>query len=207
MFETGRLGPLEWAVAGQALAGEPVSGDAWIALDLGGSALVGAIDGLGHGPAAAEASARATKIVTQHPDEPLESLFELCHQAMEGTRGGAMTLVRIDPDAATLSWLGIGNVAAYIIRTGPTHSIVAHAVMLRGGIIGYRMPPPLPARESELLPGDLLLLGTDGLSSGFEDSVDLSAPTGQLATDLLEQFAKDSDDALVMAVRHRGPSR
>lgn len=205
MFETGRLGPLEWAVAGQALGGEQVSGDAWIVLETGGQALLGAIDGLGHGPLAAEAAELATKTVTQHPNEPLETLFELCHHALEGTRGVAMTLARIDDGA--LSWLGIGNVAAYLIRSAPTHSVVAHAAMLRGGIIGYRLPSPLQVRESPMLPGDLLLIGTDGLSSGFEDAVDLSAPTGQLVTDILTQCAKDTDDALVMAVRNRGPSR
>jgi hypothetical protein len=207
VFETGWLGSLEWAVAGRALPGETVSGDAGIVLETGGLALVGAIDGLGHGPAAAEAAEHATKILTQHPGDPLETLFELCHQAMEGTRGGAMTLARIDVAAGTVSWLGIGNVAAYVMRTGPTHSVVAHAVMLRGGIIGYRLPTPLMARDSEMLPGDLLLIGTDGLSSGFEDSVDLGAPTGQLETDNLDECAKDTDDALVMAVRNRGPSR
>lgn len=207
MFETGRLGPLEWAVAGQALAGEQVSGDAWIALETDGLALIGAIDGLGHGPAAAEAAERATKIVTQHAGEPLETLFELCHEAMEGTRGGAMTLARIDLGDGTLSWLGIGNVAAYVIRTGPTESVVAQAVMLRGGIIGYRLPSPLHAREIAMLPGDLLLIGTDGLSAGFEDAIDLSAPTGQLAADILEHCAKNTDDALIIAVRNRGPSR
>jgi phosphoserine phosphatase RsbX len=118
-----------------------------------------------------------------------------------------MTLARIDLSDSTLSWLGIGNVAAYVIRTGPTESVVAHAVMLRGGIIGFRLPTPLQARAFEMLPGDLLLIGTDGLSSGFEDAVDLSAPTGQLAAGILDHCAKDTDDALVIAVRNRGPSR
>ena len=40
-----------------------------------------------------------------------------------------------------------------------------------------------------------------------DSDFDLSAPTGQLATAILEQCAKDTDDALVMAVRNRGPSR
>jgi len=207
VFETGWLGPLEWAVGGRALPGETVSGDAGIVLDVDGLALIGAIDGLGHGPAAAEAAEHALKILTQHPGESLETLFELCHQAMEGTRGGAMTLARIDVVAGTVSWLGIGNVAAYVMRTGPTHSVVAHAAMLRGGIIGYRLPTPLQARDSEISPGDLLLIGTDGLGTGFEDSVDLGAPTGQIVTDILDQYAKHTDDALVIAVRNRGPSR
>jgi negative regulator of sigma-B (phosphoserine phosphatase) len=207
VFETGRAGPFEWAVAGQALAGEPVSGDGWMILEVDGQVLVAVVDGLGHGPAAAEAAQRAITIIRQHPAAPLETLFALCDEALAGTRGGAMTLARIDIADGTLSWLGIGNVGAYLVRMGPTQAEVAHAAMLRGGIIGYQLPAPLVARDSTMQPGDLLLIATDGLVSGFEDGADLSIPTGQLVKDILDQCAKPSDDALIMAVRHRGPTR
>jgi hypothetical protein len=106
-----------------------------------------------------------------------------------------------------LSWLGIGNVAAYLVRVSTTGSVVAEAAMLRGGIIGQQLPSPLRVRDTDMLPGDLLLLGTDGLASGFAEAADLSMPTGQLVTEILENCAKGNDDALILAVRNRGPSR
>jgi len=170
VFETGRLGPLEWAVAGRPLAGESVSGDGWLVVESADQALIGAIDGLGHGEAAAVATQLATKVVSENPGAPLDELFALCHHALEGTRGSAMTLVRI----------GLGD--------GP-------------------LPSPLRVRDTDMLPGDLLLLGTDGLASGFAEGADLSMLTGQLVTEILENCAKGNDDALILAVRNRGPSR
>jgi len=184
-----------------------VSGDGWLVVESAGQALIGAIDGLGHGEAAAVAAQLATKVVTENPAAPLDDLFALCHHALEDTRGSAMTLVRIDLDDGTLSWLGIGNVAAYLVRVSTTGSVVAEAAMLRGGIIGQQLPVPIRVRDTAMLPGDLLLLGTDGLANGFEEGADLSRPTGQLVTDILEKCAKGNDDALILAVRNRGPSR
>ncbi|HEY3718167.1 MAG TPA: SpoIIE family protein phosphatase [Jatrophihabitantaceae bacterium] len=207
MFETGRLGPLEWAVAGRPLAGESVSGDGWLVVESADQALFGAIDGLGHGEAAAVATQLATKVVSENPGAPLDELFALCHHALEGTRGSAMTLVRIGLEDGPLSWLGIGNVAAYLVRVSTTGSVVAEAAMLRGGIIGQQLPSPLRVRDTDMLPGDLLLLGTDGLASGFAEAADLSMPTGPLVTEILENCAKGNDDALLLAVRNRGPSR
>lgn len=207
MFEAGRLGPLDWAVAGRALAGETVSGDDWMVVESAGHALIGAIDGLGHGGAAAAAARHAKQIVIDNARRPLDSLLMLSHATLEGTRGSAMTLVRVDLETGAMEWLGIGNVAAYLIRFGTMGSDVAEAAMLRGGVLGHNLPSPLRVRDTAMLPGDLLLMGTDGLVTGFEDSADLSVPTGQLVTDILGRCAKGSDDALILAARNRGPSR
>ena len=207
MLESGRVGPLEWAVTGKPLVGEQTSGDDWVVTEFPGHALIGVVDGLGHGEAAAVAARRALRVAADNPAEPLDRLLTMCHEALEGTRGGAMTLARIDLDSGSLEWLGVGNVGAYLVRVSTTGSVVAEAAMLRGGILGHTLPSPLKVRDTEMLPGDLLLLGTDGLGIGFEDTVDLSMPTTQLVVDLLERCAKDTDDALVLAARNRGPSR
>ncbi len=201
------MGQLEWAVAGRPIAGEDASGDDWTVLESAGHALVGVVDGLGHGPPAAVAARQAMQVVTDNPREPLEALFGLSHHALTGTRGAAMTLARVGLDDGSLAWLGIGNVGGYLVRVGGTGGVVAQAAMLRGGILGYRLPAALRVRETSMLPGDLLLLGTDGLVAGFEQAADLGAPTAHLVRDILEHCATGADDALILAVRNRGPSR
>lgn len=201
------MGPLEWAVAGRAFPGEDVSGDEWFAVDTAGRALVGAIDGLGHGAAAASAAQQAKRTAIEKRDRPLDVLFALVHAALEGSRGAAMTLARIDMSSGALEWVGVGNVAAFLVRIGTMGARPAEAALLRGGVLGLNPPQPLRVRKTMMLPGDLLLFGTDGLTPGFEDGVDLSLPTGQLVTDILERCGRDTDDALVLAVRNRAPSR
>lgn len=207
MFETGSLGSLEWAVAGAAFPGEDVSGDDWLIVDVAGQALVGAIDGLGHGAAAADAAQRAKRNAIENRAKPLDVLFDLSHAALDRTRGAAMTLARIDMSSGALEWVGVGNVSAFLVRVDTVGAIPAEAALLRGGILGVNPPRPLRVRNTTMLPGDLLLIGTDGLIPGFEDSADLSLPAGQLVTDILERCSRKTDDALVLAVRSRAPSR
>lgn len=206
MRDDGRIGPLEWAVAVRPIAGETLSGDDWLVAESDTGALIGVVDGLGHGEPASTAARRALNVVADNPAQSLDRLLAMCHAALEGTRGGAMTLVRIGFDGS-LQWLGVGNVGAYLVRMGTMGTAVAQAAMLRGGILGHTLPAPLRVRETAMLPGDLLLVGTDGLVTGFEGSADLSMPTAHVVGDILRHCAKDTDDALVLAVRHRGPSR
>lgn len=207
MFETGTLGPLEWAVAGTAFPGEEVSGDDWLVLDVPDRALVGAIDGLGHGAAAADAAQRAKRTVIDNRAKPLDVVLELSHAALERSRGAAMTLARIDMSSGALEWVGVGNVAAFLVRVNTVGAKPAEAALLRGGILGVNPPMPLRVRKTMMLPGDLLLIGTDGLIPGFENDADLSLPTGRLVSDTLERCGRSTDDALVLAVRNRAPSR
>ena len=74
-----------------------------IAVEVDGtSALIGALDGLGHGAEAAEAASLGVDVLRAARAEPLDVLVQRCHRALSGTRGAAMTLVRIDFRTDTL---------------------------------------------------------------------------------------------------------
>ncbi|MBO0865766.1 MAG: stage II sporulation protein M, partial [Mycobacterium sp.] len=108
MSEHGRLGPIEWAAEARPRPGERVCGDHQIAVPVDGvGALVGVLDGLGHGEDAAKAAVCGVEVLQCARSEPLEVLFQLCHRALAGTRGVAMTLARIDFAADKLRWIGI----------------------------------------------------------------------------------------------------
>ncbi|MEC3956069.1 SpoIIE family protein phosphatase [Nocardia sp. CDC153] len=206
MREDGFIGAVEWAVAGRALPGQRVSGDRSVVLDAGGgSVLFAVLDGLGHGAAAADASDRAAQVLSENRAEPLDVLMLLCHRAMADTRGAAVSLALFD-SGDRVHWLGVGNVESRIVAAAPGKPAIRATVLLTGGIVGYLLPPNLQPQTVPVRPGDLLLMSTDGITSSFADSIDMSKPTAEITAEVLARHAKDTDDALVLAARHRGHS-
>jgi phosphoserine phosphatase RsbX len=207
MADHGWLGPIEWAAKARPRPGENVCGDRLIAVDVSGAgALIGVLDGLGHGAEAAEAAKRGVDVLRAARAEPLDVLVRRCHRALSGTRGAAMTLARIDFRTDTLSWVGIGNVAADLVAKHPAGVEVRSSARLAGGIVGYRIPESLTPQEVPIRPGDLLVITSDGIVEDHLDDIDFSASSLAIADQILHRHAKDNDDALVLAARHRGAS-
>ncbi|MEU2258322.1 SpoIIE family protein phosphatase [Nocardia xishanensis] len=204
MHEDGFIGRIEWAVAGRALPGQHISGDRCVVLDAGGGAVLFAVlDGLGHGSAAADAADRAAQVLAENRSEPLDVLMVLCHRAMADTRGAAVSLALFDVKD-TIRWLGVGNVDSRVLTASPAGLTVRAAVLLTGGIVGYRLPQNLQPQTVQVRVGDLLLMTTDGIVTESAEGIDLSRSTAEITADILAKHAKDTDDALVLAARHRG---
>lgn len=207
MFRQGRFGPIEWATVRRPRPGEQVCGDYPVAFEIGDSAaLFGVIDGLGHGEAAAEAALCAAQTVERSRADPLDVVMQLCHRALTETRGVAMTLARVNFETDTLSWIGIGNVVADLVAKHPSGVEVRSSALLAAGIVGYRMPQPLTTHQVTMTPGDLLLIASDGISEDHLGNLDFAAPAATIAQQLVGEFGKEADDALVLAARHRGTS-
>lgn len=181
--------------AGAPLAGQTSSGDRGLVLEFPGGALVAAIDGLGHGHDACLAAEEAEHVLEDDPAAPVDELVQRCHARLRSTRGAVMTLASIHEGA--LTWVGVGNVEGLLVRPGGID-----AVPLRGGIVGYQIPP-LVARQIKVAPGDTLVLATDGIRSGFRAEVDLRDPQ-MIADAVLAKYAKSNDDACVVVARYLG---
>lgn len=207
MRDSGRLGPIEWAAAGRALPGELVSGDQRIAIGIDDdAALFGVIDGLGHGPDAAIPALRAVDTLKNARDERLEILVQLCHRVLEGTRGAAMTLARVDFGAGVLAWTGVGNVAADLVAKAATGVQIRSSARLIAGIVGYRIPEIRPSQVVPIRAGDLIVLASDGIGEDRLEHIDFAAPATAIAEHMLTKHGKETDDAMVLAARHRGAS-
>jgi hypothetical protein len=205
--DQGRLGPIEWAMAGRPRPGEYACGDQSLAIGVGGSAaLFGLLDGLGHGPSAATAATTGVDVLKGACAERLDVLMQLCHRVLSGTRGAAMTLARIDFEAGRLSWTGVGNVSANLVAKAATGIQVRSSARLTAGIVGYRIPDIAPPQVVPIRTGDLLLIASDGIAENHLDHIDFAATAPQIAAQILEKHAKESDDAMVLAARHRGTS-
>lgn len=207
MHKHGRFGPIEWARAGRPLPGEYTSGDQGIAVAIDDdTALFGVVDGLGHGSAAATAALRAVDALTRARSERLEVLIQLCHHVLEGTRGVAMTLARVDFAANTLTWTGVGNVTANLVSKDAAGIHIRSSARLAAGIVGYRIPEIRPAQAISLRTGDLLVIATDGITEEHLDHLDFAASATDIAEEILSKYAKEYDDAMALIARHRGAS-
>ncbi len=203
----GRFGPIEWATASRPRPGEQLCGDQAVAVDVdGAAALFGVLDGLGHGPAAAGAAVAGVEALANARKERLEVLVALSHRVLTGTRGAAMSLARIDLETSKLSWTGIGNVRANLVAKSVGGVQVRSSARLVGGIVGYRIPETRPAQVVSMRTGDLLLITSDGISEDYLDHLDFAASAVDIAEQVLAKHAKETDDAMVLAARHRGLS-
>jgi serine phosphatase RsbU (regulator of sigma subunit) len=207
MRRQGWIGPIEWAAARRPLPGEEVCGDFPIAVDVGTTAaLFGVADGLGHGAAAETAALRAAEVVNRSRTEPPDVLLQLCHRGLADTRGAAITLARIDFETDTLSWIGIGNVTADLVAKTPGGAKIRASALLAGGIVGYGIPHALATHQVSVGPGDLLIIATDGILEDHVAGIDFAEPAMAIAEHILKAYSRESDDALVLAARHRGAS-
>ena len=179
-----------------------VSGDLAVVADALGGKLVVAIDGLGHGPAAAEASEAAARILRARPEDPLDDLFQRCHAALSKTRGAVMTAARID-GAGGMEWVGIGNVEGRLLRAAAGLRATESPVLF-GGVLGHQARKVRTSRVA-LERGDVLLLATDGVRADFSTGASVMGTAQTIAERILRASARGHDDALVVAARWLGP--
>jgi phosphoserine phosphatase RsbX len=194
---------LERGVAGAAIAGEERSGDLAVFAGYAGGALVAVLDGLGHGDAAADASDIAAGVIHRNRNAPPTELLQLCHEALYKTRGVVMTLAWFDLERHELSWAGVGNVEARLVRGAATYGDRHDSALVLGGVVGYNLPTIRPA-TMDLLPGDAVAFATDGIEADYSVSLAPGVPAQKLAERIYERHGKGTDDALAVVVRYVG---
>ncbi len=194
---------LAWGVAALTMPGQSDSGDRHIIRLFPTGALVAVVDGLGHGrEAAAAATLAVATLETDGPDSVL-TLVKRCHESVRKTRGVVMSLASFNEGDATVTWLGVGNVEGTLVRADRRARPRSESLLLRGGVIGRQLPP-LFASTVPLMGGDTLILYTDGIRPPALDELTLGNPPQQIAHSILADYAKGTDDALVVVTRWSG---
>ena len=194
---------LDWSVAARPMFARSVSGDLHLVKPFDHRVLVSVIDGIGHGEDAAAAAHAAADVLGHYAGEHILSLLKCCHTALLQTRGVVLTVAILNAVENTMTWLGVGNVEARLLRAHAGTSHPCEGVLLRGGLLGYQ----LPALQASVIPvaaGDLLILATDGLHTAFADGIDLNEAPGRIADRILRRHFKGTDDALVLVARYLG---
>ncbi|MES2644182.1 MAG: SpoIIE family protein phosphatase [Myxococcota bacterium] len=190
---------IEWAIAERALDDAPESGDTAVVLQTPRGVLLVVMDGLGHGPAAAVASAEAVATIEADSTGPVEDILARCHRAITRTRGAVISLAAIED--GVVRWVGVGNVEGLIVRRAPA---VRERLLLWGGVVGHNLPT-LRASSIPWGDGDLLVFATDGLRPDFADAIAPGmAPEMAVVSAFVKSYGK-RDDALILAARWHRP--
>jgi serine/threonine protein phosphatase PrpC len=189
---------LDFGVATRSCREMTENGDAFVFKRWNQFALMGVIDGLGHGPLAQHASHTARQYVEEHCDQPLRNLFRDAGRACHGTRGVVMALARLDFSRRLLTVASVGNIETRLVGGSKKLDL-----MVRRGIVGLNAPEAVPAE----LPWSLestLIMHSDGLSDRWswnEYQRLADAAPEVLAHRMLEDLGKIDDDATVIVVR------
>jgi serine/threonine protein phosphatase PrpC len=193
---------LEWGVASHPQTPGAECGDASTIEQSPAGSLVAVIDGLGHGRDAARASQRAVETIAKFADATLEEMLRACHRALQGSRGAAISLARIDVGAPELAWIGVGNVEGVVLnpRAYQAASWVSETLLARGGVVGYDLPYLRMAQVPFGL-GAVLVFATDGIRQGFSSEVQPGRRAQEIADRIMAVHDRGTDDALVLVVR------
>ncbi|MBD3885032.1 SpoIIE family protein phosphatase [Phormidium tenue FACHB-886] len=181
--------------------GEDVSGDAWAYKVDHPRALLLVADGLGHGPAAADASSAAIRVLQDHYQSP-QLVVEAAHAALRSTRGAALAIAEINFEQQTVRFAGIGNIAASVSSPTQHQNLVSY-----NGTVGHEVRKiheftyPWPVNG-------LLIMHSDGLSTQWK--LDRYPGLSQkhpslIAGVLYRDFHRERDDVTVLVVKGTEP--
>ncbi len=178
--------------------GEDRPGDSWAIGRHSGRHRLLLVDGLGHGPIAAEAAAEAVRLFHAYPEAGPEAMVGRLHDGLRATRGAALAVAEIVPLTSTVRWAGVGNIAASIVSAGGARSLMSH-----NGIVGHQM-----RRVQEMTyawsPDAVLVMASDGLRSQWrlDEHPGLAARDPSIVAGVLfRDFLRGRDDATVLVAR------
>lgn len=193
------LCPYSFGAASRPKPDEAVNGDSFVIKRWNNKALVGVIDGLGHGAAAHEAAIAAKEYIETHYDQPIKSIFKGADRACRGTRGVVLAIARFDWEADSVALGAVGNIDYKVSDTSDL------SLIPRRGVVGDDPPEPRIAR-CDWHPTDTLVLFSDGIESRWnlsdERSIHQQSAT-KIARQLLDSYSKPHDDATVLVVSER----
>ena len=187
----------DWGLAAMPLAGESESGDCCVVKAFEKGVLVAVVDALGHGREAATAARVAATTLEKYAHEEPEALIRRCDERLRETRGAAISLAAFDKRNWTLTWLGVGNVTGALIRVDPTANQRVKRMVVRGGVVGFNLPE-LQSAVVPVVPGDTLVMATDGVRIDFTETLPAIFGPQPLADQILQGYATHNDDALVL---------
>jgi anti-sigma regulatory factor (Ser/Thr protein kinase) len=180
------------------IVGETACGDAWNAVYTPGRSIYIVADGLGHGPAAAEAAAEALRVFAESAHLSPARILEDAQGALAKTRGAAVAIAEVDHAKGLLNYAGVGNIAGAILQGSKTRSMISMNGTL-GHTIGRIQQFAYPWEKDSSL-----IMHSDGLATrwNFEKYPGLSGRHPALMAGVLyRDFCRRRDDVTILITR------
>lgn len=181
------------------MKGETLAGDDWTLHANKGRYVLLVVDGLGHGPAAAEAAAAARDAVARNVARAPAEHIEAVHGALRATRGAAAAIIELRPATGVGTFCGIGNIGCFVRADGNTRSLASH-----NGILGHQIRK-IQEFSFPFVPRAILYVYSDGLTSRWDPAVypGLEARHAALiAAAIYRDHNRGRDDATIAVVRN-----
>ena len=191
------LNRAKYAVICEPLEGQLECGDQYLVKEVADGILFAVVDGLGHGEEAAYAAKQATETIDKYAEEPIETLFKRCDEALHSTRGAAITMVKLN-EKYSLNYLSIGNVLGVCWNVDKNGMLTRQSLYSVGGIVGSRLPQFIQTKEISVSPSDTLILATDGIKPAFEVEPARYDTPDKISQQIFDNYRNTKDDGLVL---------
>lgn len=183
-----------------AAPGERVCGDGWgFGVD-GDLAALMVVDGLGHGPDAAEAAAEALATFRESPAAAPRQLLADVHARLRITRGAAVAMFQADAGAGTIRSAGAGNVMGRLVS-----GITDRTLLTQHGTAGVTIRTP-EETSTPWPPHAMLVVFSDGIASRWKPEL-LAPVLGRdpaiAAALLVRDHCRGRDDVTVAVLRRK----
>ncbi len=153
------------------------------------------VDGLGHGPGAAEVSRKAVDCFRNFPFSDPKKLVSQIHQALANSRGAALALVQIDHLNDKLSFVGVGNISGKILSRYTSKGCASVQ-----GVVGSQIAS-LMENRFDWCPNSVLLMYSDGIKSAAHLDCGARKSANLLAAEIYRDYSRMNDDATVVVVK------
>ena len=173
-------------------------GDTGVIFESSDNVFFALVDVLGHGGQAHEVAILAEQYLEANHRDDLIDLMKGLHECLKGSRGAVAAVCRLHLADGELRCVGMGNITVRIL--GPRGS----RFVLRDGILGY-MIPSFREERAQLSSGDVVVMYSDGVRGHF-DAIEypwlLTDSARTVASNMVQQFGKDDDDASCIALKY-----
>jgi len=189
---------IDYYLAKMPLLSEKECGDAGIIKEFDNKIFAAVVDVLGHGQNAYQLTLVMEKFLEKNYRENLTGILRGLHEHIKGSVGAAAILCLLDLDSGQLEYTGIGNLTIRIFGKNNKRLLPGE------GVIGYIMSTP-KADMVTLVPGDILLVHSDGIKAHFEaaDYPGIHRQTArEIAEGVLNRFNKGIDDAICFVLNY-----
>jgi anti-sigma regulatory factor (Ser/Thr protein kinase) len=198
--DAGKLSKLSINTVMLPKSGQDLCGDGWKTIRYSIERRIIALDGLGHGPEAHNASEAAIEEFVKIKNATPAETIKILHQKIRNTRGAVGMVFHINMIANTIAFAGLGNISARIIGQDKNKNCISY-----NGIIGYIIPNTLNTNHISWQRHETLIIYSDGIKNRWDLSHlpnILYRDGSMLAAAIYKEFSRNTDDLLVIVVKN-----
>lgn len=189
---------LQWSVATRAKV-PGYNGDGYLLGRDAKHVYAHVLDGIGSGKEAQAATDLGLQALSDRKLASMEQRFQAVHQTLQGGRGAAMGVAKIDMIERSLYWAAVGDIGGVVIQeNGTTKNMIQI-----GGTLGINPGRPRTMRTC-LTSGDVIVVTSDGISRRFCEDLPITRNVAELSGEVLDRYGRQNDDCIVLSMKVLG---